>query len=237
MTSRLAGLVPAPVNRQERAVGAQPVRGPERHRGVDAERARLVAGRRDHAPLRRVGAADDHGLPAQLRPIALLHRGEERVQVDVEDGAGRHDAYHGPTLRPPDRRDLLRFRAPIALVAFALAWYSPSAAIVLVLPFLFFVPGWLLVVRCVPRLSPAGAAGVAVVASVFLSAHVTNLIAAVGMAAGIGGLSRPTVLAAAALLAALSWCPRSSICRAWRHHPRSISVAVSASCGVARSPG
>ena len=43
------------------------------------------------------------------------------------------------------------------------------------------------------------------VASVFLSAHVTNLIATVGMAAGSGGLSRPTVLATAALLAALSW--------------------------------
>ncbi|HYO42562.1 MAG TPA: hypothetical protein VES19_05120 [Candidatus Limnocylindrales bacterium] len=108
-------------------------------------------------------------------------------------------------MRPPDRRDFLRFRVPLAIVAFALAWYSPSAAIVLVLPFLFFVPGWLLVVRCVPRLSPAGAAGVAVVASAFLSAHATNLVATVGVATGSGGLTRPNVLATVALLAGLSW--------------------------------
>lgn len=102
-------------------------------------------------------------------------------------------------------RDLLPILALVALVSPALAWYMPSSAIVLIVPFLFFVPGWLLVVRCVPRLSPAGTTGVAVVASVFLSAHATNLVSTVAVAAGLGGLSRTTVFVTVALLAALSW--------------------------------
>jgi hypothetical protein len=52
---------------------------------MDAELARLVAAGADDAARVRV-AADDHGLAAQLRMVALLDRREERVEVDVDDG-------------------------------------------------------------------------------------------------------------------------------------------------------
>ena len=45
---------------------------------------RDVAGGRHHAA--RAGAADDHRAGRQLRPVALLHAGEEGVAVDVGDG-------------------------------------------------------------------------------------------------------------------------------------------------------
>ncbi|MCJ7709591.1 MAG: hypothetical protein MUQ32_02050, partial [Chloroflexi bacterium] len=108
-------------------------------------------------------------------------------------------------MRPPDRSDLQRFLPLLVYLALVLAWLAPPSAIILVLPFLFFIPGWLLVARCVPRLSPAGTVGVAVVTSVFLSAHATNLLSAIAVAIGSGGLSRTTVFAAAGLLALLSW--------------------------------
>src|SRR5664280_636814 len=50
---------------------------------MHSELAGLVAARADHTSRPRV-AADDHGLAAQLRPIALLPRREERVEVDVD---------------------------------------------------------------------------------------------------------------------------------------------------------
>ena len=81
----------------------------DRHRARDAEAPRLVGrGRDDAAPASalRVGA-DDHGLAAQLGPVALLDRRVERVHVDVQDRAGRsheqprsqhtqHTAERGP---------------------------------------------------------------------------------------------------------------------------------------------
>ena len=54
ITSRLRLLVAPPVDRQEHPVGAAPAGLAQRHRRVDAERARLVARRRHHAALRRV---------------------------------------------------------------------------------------------------------------------------------------------------------------------------------------
>ncbi len=79
-----------PVDREEGAAGAERRGGAEGHRRVDAEGAGLVAGGRDDAAGMRI-AAHDHGPAAQLGPVALLDRREERVEVDVEDrGAGSH---------------------------------------------------------------------------------------------------------------------------------------------------
>src|SRR5262245_60906587 len=47
---------------------------------------RDITRRRDHAAL---AAADDHGLVAQLRRIALLDRGVESVAIDVRESEGR----------------------------------------------------------------------------------------------------------------------------------------------------
>ena len=60
-------------------VGAQPPRLPPAHRRPDAERLRLVA-RREHD-----AAADEHRPPAERAVVPLLDRGEERVEVGVED--------------------------------------------------------------------------------------------------------------------------------------------------------
>ena len=83
-------LVLAPVDRQEHALRAQAARRPQRHRRVDAELAGLVRRRGHDAALVRPAAADDHRPAAQLRPVALLDRREERVEVDVEDRALAH---------------------------------------------------------------------------------------------------------------------------------------------------
>ena len=78
------------VDGEEGAARAERGRRPERHRGMDAEGTGLVAGSRHHAPGPRV-APDDDRAAAQLGPVALLHRREERVEVDVEDrGAASH---------------------------------------------------------------------------------------------------------------------------------------------------
>ena len=44
-------------------------------------------------------------------------------------------------------------------------------------PLLFLVPGWIVVRRVAPDLPTPGAVGVAVVASVYLSAHVVDVVA------------------------------------------------------------
>ena len=58
---------------------------------MDAERARGVVRRRDHASAVRV-APDDERLLAELRILELLHRGEERVEVDVSENRHRGQA-------------------------------------------------------------------------------------------------------------------------------------------------
>ena len=68
-----------------------------RHRRPRAGLPGLVRRRRDDAA--RTGAADEHGLAAQRRLVALLDRGEERVRVGVQHGrAGAQAVDHGPTL-------------------------------------------------------------------------------------------------------------------------------------------
>jgi hypothetical protein len=85
------------------------------------------------------------------------------------------------------------------LVGFVLAWFAPPAAIVVAWPFLFVLPGWLLVARVVPRLGPAGRLGVGIVTSTYVAAHLANVV---GLAAG--GFDRPVALATASILAGAS---------------------------------
>jgi hypothetical protein len=84
----------------------------------------------------------------------------------------------------------------VAVLAVALV---PALAIPLAWPFLFVVPGWIIVGRVAPTLTAAGRTGVAVITSLFLSAHVTYLIATVA-----GGYARPPVIATFAVLVGLS---------------------------------
>ncbi len=71
----------------------------------------------------------------------------------------------------------------------------PPLAIVAVWPLLFVLPGWWLVARVAPRLSPAGRAGLAVVTSVYLSAHLVNLLSTL-----LGSFDSISILLAAAIL-------------------------------------
>ena len=63
-------------------LGAAPQRFGDRHRRAHAEAAHRVVRRRDDSAAAH--AADDQGLAAQLRVIALLHGRIERVHVDVQ---------------------------------------------------------------------------------------------------------------------------------------------------------
>ena len=96
-------------------------------------------------------------------------------------------------------RDHALMVAGAGLVAFVLAWFAPPVAIAVAWPFLFAIPGWLLVSRAVPRLGPAGRLGVGIVVSTYVAAHLANVV---GLAAG--DFDRPVALAAAAILAAAS---------------------------------
>jgi hypothetical protein len=68
------------VRRDHRGLRAQLQRLEHRHCRSYAKGARDVAGRRDHAAL---AAADDDGLVGQLRIVALLDRGVERVAINL----------------------------------------------------------------------------------------------------------------------------------------------------------
>ncbi len=74
----------------------------------------------------------------------------------------------------------------------------PLSAIVLVWPILFFVPGWVVIRRVAPRLPVPGAVGAAIVTSVYVSAHLVNVVARVG------GFGRASIVVAAVLLALAS---------------------------------
>ncbi len=100
---------------------------------------------------------------------------------------------------PSAVRDHALAIAGAGLVAFVVAWFAPPVAVVVAWPFLFVVPGWLLVSRALPRLGPAGRLGVGIVLSVYLAAHLAN---AGGLLAG--HFDRPVALWTAAALAALS---------------------------------
>ena len=75
------------------------------------------------------------------------------------------------------------------------AWLVPTTAIVLVWPVLFFVPGWVVIRRVVPDLPLPGAVGAAFVTSVYVSAHLVNVVARVG------GFGRGSIVVSALLLA------------------------------------
>ena len=68
---------------------------------MDPEHPRLVARRRPDAPrVLATGTADDDRATAQLGTIALLHRREEGIEVDVEDGSRGHLAIIVPLWNP-----------------------------------------------------------------------------------------------------------------------------------------
>src|SRR5207245_730037 len=68
---------------EDHGLGAQEPGFAERHAGLEAEGARLVGARGDHA------RPHDHGLALEARVALLLDGGEERVDVDVEHGGRR----------------------------------------------------------------------------------------------------------------------------------------------------
>jgi hypothetical protein len=78
--------------------------------------------------------------------------------------------------------------------ALALSWSVPILAVLLVWPWLFAIPGWVLVRRVAPDLPRPGVVGVGIVASTYLSAHLVELVS------GLGGFGRVAVLVSAALL-------------------------------------
>lgn len=100
----------------------------------------------------------------------------------------------GPGIDPLPTPTVLALVAAVA-AGLGLAWVVPITAVVLVWPWLFIIPGWVLVRRVAPDLPRPGAVGVGVVASVYLSAH---LVALIGL---IDGFGRVAVLVSAALLA------------------------------------
>ena len=95
---------------------------------------------------------------------------------------------------PPSPRTLAAAAAAI-LAASLIAWLVPLTAVVLVWPILFFVPGWVVIRRVVPDLPLPGAVGAAFVTSVYVSAHLVNVVARVG------GFGRGSIIVSAALLA------------------------------------
>ncbi|HEY7526103.1 MAG TPA: hypothetical protein VIA82_04655 [Candidatus Limnocylindria bacterium] len=76
-------------------------------------------------------------------------------------------------------------------------WLVPALAMVVVWPFLFVVPGWLLVAWLRPRIAATGRLGLAIVLSVAISAHLVYWLSL-----GLGGYDRAVVFAVTAFLAA-----------------------------------
>jgi hypothetical protein len=77
------------------------------------------------------------------------------------------------------------------------AWAWPPAAVIVVWPALFLVPGWAVMALARPRIGATGRLGLAVVVSVVLSAHL-----AYWLSLASGGYGRSTVFGVAALLLA-----------------------------------
>ena len=110
-------------------------------------------------------------------------------------------------MQPPvtDRPGIEPLSSPQAIalilgltVALGLVWALPVLAIPLAWPWLFFVPGWILVRRVAPALPAPGHVGIGIVASTFLAAHVVDVVATVG------GFDRVAVLVSIVLLALAS---------------------------------
>jgi len=96
-------------------------------------------------------------------------------------------------IRPLARRALLVLGMAIAIGA-VVNWFLPPLGVAFAWPFLFVVPGWVIVARIAPHLPLPGRVGLAIVLSVYLSAHVVNVVARAG------GFSRMAVLVSVALL-------------------------------------
>ncbi|HUP54265.1 MAG TPA: hypothetical protein VM408_02065 [Methylomirabilota bacterium] len=75
-----------------------------------------------------------------------------------------------------------------------LTWSVPVLAVVLVWPWLFAVPGWVLVRRVAPDVPRPGIVGVGIVASTYISAHLVELVSR------LDGFGRVAVLMAVVLL-------------------------------------
>jgi len=112
------------------------------------------------------------------------------VEPPADDGAGAGT-------RPPSAI-AIGVVSLLIVVGAVVAWLIPAASIVLVWPVLFFIPGWIVVRRVVPDLPMTGAVGAAIVTSVYLSAHLVNVVA---RAMGFG---REAVILSAVVLAAAS---------------------------------
>jgi hypothetical protein len=97
-------------------------------------------------------------------------------------------------IEPLARRALVVIGVLIAIAVVA-AWLVPPIGILTAWPFLFFIPGWVVVNRVVPHLPAPGRLGLAIVISVYLSAHVVNVVAQAD------GFSRGAVLTSVAGLA------------------------------------
>ena len=97
----------------------------------------------------------------------------------------------------------------------------PPTAVVLVWPILFFVPGWVVIRRVVPDLPLPGAVGAAFVTSVYVSAHLVNVVARVG------GFGRGSIIVSAVLLALGSRRRRSgSVIGGWRRSTRPTRAGI-----------
>jgi hypothetical protein len=111
------------------------------------------------------------------------------VEPPAEDAAGAD-------LRPTPLSARGAAGLVVAIVALALlAWQLPLLAVVVVWPMLFFVPGWVVIRRVVPDLPMPGAVGGAIVTTVFVSAHLVNVVARVT------GFGRESIIVSAVILA------------------------------------
>jgi hypothetical protein len=86
--------------------------------------------------------------------------------------------------------------AAVVIAGLAAAWLLPPLAIPIVWPLLYLVPGWALVAVTAPRIGATGRLGIAIVLSVAISTHLVWWLSLPF------GYSRPTVFAAALVLAA-----------------------------------
>jgi hypothetical protein len=120
-------------------------------------------------------------------------------------------------IRPIARRALLVLGIAVAIGA-VLTWFVPPVGVLLAWPFLFVVPGWVLVTRVVPHLPTPGRVGLAIVLSVYLSAHLVNVVARAG------GFDRLAVLVSIALLV-LATVVLLRVRHPWLAAPRAPQVA------------
>jgi len=103
-------------------------------------------------------------------------------------------------------------------VLLGLCLVVPTVGIVVVWPLLFFVPGWFVLARVAPSIEMPGRIGLSIVVSVYLSAHVTHLVATTA-----GGFSAGAVLVAAAILALLAAVMATLPIR-WLRDPRPLRL-------------